>query len=316
MFFDSKTLILLGGVTASGKTQAATELATALEGSVVNADSLQLYADLPILTAAPTDADRAKIPHYLYGVLDHTQPSSAVFWLDMLEQSIEESETSALIVVGGTGLYLSTLMYGLSPIPDISDALRYQIRQQSKTIIASSGEHALYDCVAMRDPLIRGRIHPHHTQRLIRAWEVIEQTGKSIIAWQKEPRRKNPYPKSTLFILDMDRDALEERIRTRCKKMIEAGVIDEVKDFLEKTKGIFCPPYKAIGFQEIRDHIQGKLTLEEMIDQIVLATRQYAKRQQTWFRTQYPASDVSLIVPGEGKSPATSILNRLYSVQL
>lgn len=317
MFFDSKTLILIGGATASGKTRAAVELAIALEGAVLNADSMQLYRDLPILTAMPTLEQRHSFPHYLFGILDHAQTSSAIDWLNLIEKSIEnEVQTNACIVVGGTGLYLSSLMYGLSPIPDIDENLRYQIRQQGKALVLSSGQQALYECVVMRDPLIRGRIHPHHTQRLLRAWEVMEQTGRSIILWQQEPRQKNNYAKSILFVLDLDKDLLQQNIRMRCEEMIKAGVIDEVKMFLEKTKGVFCPLYKAIGLSEIRQYIDGHLTLDEMIEQIVQATKQYAKRQQTWFRTQYPASDVCLIPAGKDIQSASIILKKLYSLQL
>lgn len=316
IFFDSKTLILIGGATATGKSGAAVALATALDGSVINADSMQLYDGLPILTACPTAAVRKKVPHALYGVLPPTESASAVSWLQLLDQAIEKSETNALVVVGGTGLYLSALMYGLSPIPDISEALRHQIRQQANSLLLSSGTPALYECVATRDPLIRGRVHPNHTQRLIRAWEVIEQTGKSIVLWQKEPRQKNFYTKSPLFIFDLDRAQLDQKIHQRCVQMFADGVTDEVQTFLDQTSGVFCTPYKAIGFAEVREYLQGKCTQEEAIERMVIATRQYAKRQQTWFRTQYPAADVSLVRLDEGKSPAARIIDRLYASQL
>lgn len=314
IFFDSKTLILLGGPTASGKSAVAVELAKKLEGVVVNADSIQVYKDLPILTAVPSEASRQGIPHHLYQILDWDQTSSVTDWLQRVDVCVEnEWNSQAFVVIGGTGLYLSGLMYGLSPIPEVDEEVKLRVRKQGQSLLIASGPHALYERVVRVDPMVAGRIHPNHSQRLIRAWEVMEQTGRSIVLWQREPRLKNYYPKSQLFVIDTPRDTLTERIEQRCRRMINDGVLDEIKSFLDKTKGSWSSLHKSIGFFEFRQHIEGKTTLEEAIEQVVLATRQYAKRQQTWFRTQYEAQDVFLVPFVSPEEQANIILQRLMT---
>lgn len=314
MFFDYKTIILIGGATASGKSKVAVELATAIEGEIINSDSTQLYKDMPTLTAAPKKQEMCGITHHLYGVLENDQPSSAMNWLNLAANCIEQNESSkAFITVGGTGLYFSSLMYGLSPIPEITEIVRYQIRQKSKSLINSSGSRALYDCLLKKDPMIEGRIHPHNSQRLMRAWEVLEQTGKSIIAWQQEPREKNDYPKSPLFIIEAEKEALNKKIFERCNEMVKDGVLDEVKYFRDKTEGKYSPLFNAIGYTEFLKHIDGECSLDEAIEKVVISTRQYAKKQQTWFRTQYPATDVFIIPQDKPHIQASNILKYLYS---
>ncbi|MDR0632774.1 MAG: tRNA (adenosine(37)-N6)-dimethylallyltransferase MiaA [Holosporales bacterium] len=315
IFFSEKTIIPIGGTTASGKSAVAAELAVALEGEVVNADGLQLYKNLPILTAHPGEGMREIVKHHLYGVLECNEPSSAADWLDLLAVCLEDNNTAnAFITTGGTGLFFSSLLYGLSSIPNISDSVRFQVRQQGKSIIAASGEPALYACVVKKDPLIAGRIHPHHIQHLLRAWEVIEQTGVSIFQWQKEPRRKVEYHRAPLFVIDCNRDELQDRIERRFKEMIEAGVFEEVRLLRDSTMGKFFPIHKAVGYQEIKRHLDGEWSLEETIEEVVKNTCQYAKRQQTWFRTQYQAGDIVLIPPDSPQGQASMILKKLCSL--
>jgi tRNA dimethylallyltransferase len=313
MFFDNKTIILLGGATASGKSAVAIELATAIDAEIVNADSVQLYKDLPILTAAPTE--KRDIPHHMYGVLEWDQSTSAANWLNMFDHTMETiGSTNAFIATGGTGLYLSSLLYGLSPMPEVSESIRQYVQQQGRALISSSGSAALYECIVKRDPYIKGRIHPNHTQRLLRAWEVFEQTGRSIVLWQKEPRRKNQYSKSQLFVLDVDKETLAKRIETRFAEILKNGAVEEVRSFSEKTKGKNSPLNKVIGLAEIKHYIDGKISLEDATSYAVMATRQYAKRQQTWFRTQYAANDVYAIPNASPGEQASVIVKHLYSV--
>ena len=314
IFFDTKTLILLGGPTASGKSAVAVELAKKLSGVVVNADSVQVYKDLPILTAVPPEEDRKGVPHYLYQILDWDQPSSVNDWLQRVDSCVEsEWDSNAFCVVGGTGLYLSSLMYGLSPIPEVEEEVKARIRKQGQALLIASGPQALYERVVRVDPMVAGRIHPHHSQRLIRAWEVMEQTGRSIVLWQREPRLKNYYPKSQLFVIDSPRETLAERIEQRCRRMINDGVLDEIKVFLEKSQGNWSPLHKSIGFFEFKQYLDGRYTLEEAITQVASATRQYAKRQQTWFRTQYEAQDVFLVPFTSPQEQADVIIQRLLA---
>ncbi|MDR3285555.1 MAG: tRNA (adenosine(37)-N6)-dimethylallyltransferase MiaA [Holosporales bacterium] len=314
IYFSEKTIIPLGGATASGKSDIAIEFAVALEGEVVNADSRQLYKDLPILTANPTQDDMKLVKHNLYGIYDYDKTQSAANWLNLVSNLLEENNSNVFVTVGGTGLYLSSLIYGLTPIPEISESVRYQVRQQGKALITSSGETALYACIVKKDPLIAGRIHPNHTQRLLRAWEVFEQTGRSIISWQQEPRRKIDAPKSPLFVIDLDRQKLQDRITQRCWKMVEMGVIEEIKNFIEFSHGKFSPLLNTIGFQEFKQYIDGKCPLETAIKNVIKSTCQYAKRQQTWFRTQYNAGDIILIPNDSPQNQASMILKNLYAL--
>jgi tRNA dimethylallyltransferase len=314
VLFDTKTILLLGGPTASGKSAVAVEIAAALDAEVVNADSIQLYKGLPILTAIPSSKDQQGIPHHLYGILNHDQPLSVAYWLNLLDSCVDSIDTTcAFIATGGAGLYLSSLLYGLSPIPEVSESVRIDIRQKGFAIINSSGSDALYECVVKKDPHISGRIHPRHVQRLLRAWEVFEQTGRSIVLWQKEPRVKNKYLKSQLFVLDVDKTTLTKRIEIRCLEMIKNGVIDEVKDFVKTTGDIAFPLQKAVGFTEIKNYLNGKYSMEDMISFIKMATHRYAKRQQTWFRTQYAAHDVFFVPFDRPQAQAAAIVKHLYS---
>jgi tRNA dimethylallyltransferase len=315
IYFNEKTIIPIGGPTASGKSAVALEVAVGLEGDVVNADSLQLYKEIPILTAQPAQKEMEIAKHHLYGVYNYNESPSAGDWLGRVSGVVESDDSAGVLVtVGGTGLYLSSLMYGLSPIPEISDSVRFQVRQQGRTIVASSGEMALYACVVKKDPMIAGRIHPNHTQRLLRAWEVVEQTGRSIVYWQKEPRHKIENPRSPLFVLDLDRQSLHERIEKRCRQMVEVGVLDEIRQLLEITGGRSAPICKAIGFHEFKRHVDGECSLEDAINDVVVSTCQYAKRQQTWFRTQYQAGDIILIQNDTPQNQASMILKSLYSL--
>jgi tRNA dimethylallyltransferase len=314
MVCEEKSVVLIGGATACGKSAVALELAAALDAEIINADSMQLYKDLPLLSASPLKDEMCGIRHHLYGVLDYHESSSAGDWLNRVDECLGRTQSSLLIMVGGTGLYLSSFLYGLSPIPEISDVIRYSVRQQAKAIMKSSGVLALYDCLVKKDPLIQGVIHPAHTQRLIRAWEVFEQTGISIQSWQKKPRVKNDYPKSQLFVLDADRTTLYQRIQERCLTMIKRGVLDELRAFMKKAADCYSPLHKAVGYSEFFQHLQGKITLEEAINQTVTASLQYAKRQQTWFRTQYQSSDVFQIHPDTPSQQASQIVKQLYKV--
>lgn len=314
IFFDTKTLILLGGPTASGKSAVAVELAQRMSGEVLNADSTQVYKDLPTLTAVPSEAERGGVPHHLYQILNWEETSSVADWLNRVDVCVSENwDSNTFITVGGTGLYLSSLMYGLSPIPEISEEVRSKVRKQGQALLISSGPFALYEQVVRRDPMVAGRIHPNHSQRLLRAWEVFEQTNRSIVLWQKEPRLKNSYPKSQLFVVEVPQDVLEENIARRCRKMVENGVLDEVKAFMEVTKGAWSPLHRSLGFFEFKQVVEGKQPLEEALEHIVVETRQYAKRQRTWFRTQYEGKDVCSVPYAPPAEQADFILNRLMS---
>ncbi len=281
MDFKSK-IFLIYGPTASGKSNFAIKLAKKIKGEIINADSMQVYKELKILSARPDKKKFQKIRHHLYGF----QKSSAYFstgdWLKKVIKKINEvkKRENIPILVGGTGLYFKAVTEGLAKFPEIPNNFRNQIRLLQKTI----GQKKFYTKLLKIDPLIVKYIHPTDTQRSIRAYEVKLYTKKSIIDWY---RNTNSYFKESDFIklyIDYPRTELIEKINLRTKQMLNNGAILEVKKFLKlkisKNKSIS----KAIGVAEIKDFIKKKLEKNEVIEKISIKTRQYAKRQVTWAR--------------------------------
>lgn len=286
----SKQIIhVVGGPTASGKSAHALELASIKNGVIVNADSMQIYDDLPTLTAQPSEKDKQEVPHLLYGELHPNEPSSAGNWREMVEPIIHKIllEGKVPIIVGGSGLYIRSLMEGLSPIPDIPQ----DVRDKAVKLHEELGNPGFYDELYRRDQVMAVRFHPYHTARLIRAWEVIEATGKSLSEWQKLPLLTPPddWVFDVKLILP-DRDILYKRCNDRFHKMIEGGAIEEVKAFDEAIENGEIRDnvalVKALGAPALRSYVQGEISLEEAVTKAQGQTRQYAKRQVTWFKHQ------------------------------
>tara|TARA_B100000902_G_scaffold34403_1_gene41396 strand:- start:23513 stop:24421 length:909 start_codon:yes stop_codon:yes gene_type:complete len=281
MDFKSK-IILIYGPTASGKTQFAIKIAKKVRGEIINADSMQVYKDLKILTARPLKNDMKNIKHHLYGIKSSNNEFSTGEWINLAISKIEsiQKKNKVPILVGGTGLYFKAITDGLVKIENITKKNRNKIRDLQKKI----GQKKFYEKLTKVDPLSSININPTDVQRSIRAYEVKIFTNKSIFDWYKET--KSIFNKKELFKLyiDFPRLQLIERINSRTKKMLQNGSILEVKKFLSlkvsKNKSIS----KAIGVLEIKDLIQKKLTLEQVIEKISIKTRQYAKRQATWAR--------------------------------
>jgi tRNA dimethylallyltransferase len=283
------TVHIVIGPTASGKTAYAIELAGRLNGAVINCDSMQVYDGLPILTAQPTETERGKIPHYLFGVLHPNDACNAARWRVMAIEKINEilAAGKTPIIAGGTGLYVKALTEGLSPIPAIPKNIRDAAIQKQNEM----GNPAFHGELQKRDPVMAARLNPNDTQRLIRAWEVFEHTGRSLAAWQTEtPDAPPPEWHFEIHKLMPVREELNERINTRFIAMIENGALDEVKAFNDRIdRGEVRPDTPlnvAHGFEYLRRHLQGELSLEEAIDLSQTQSRQYAKRQMTWFRHQ------------------------------
>lgn len=280
----NQTVHIVCGPTAGGKSARAMEMAVRLNGVIINCDSLQIYDGLPILTAQPTAEDRAAISHELYGVLKPEENFSAGNWRDKVEPIIRKilSENKTPIIVGGSGLYIKALTEGFSPIPNVPSEIRDAAILKQKEI----GTTAMHQDLQKRDPEMAARVHPHHTSRLLRAWEILEATGKSLAFWQKQPL-SGPPPGMQFEIHKIipERDILYKRCNARFLQMIENGVIEEVKDFASQY-GSSVPLTKALGYRSLLNYLEGKLRKDEAIEQAQGETRRYAKRQVTWFKHQ------------------------------
>jgi tRNA dimethylallyltransferase len=277
-------LIIISGPTASGKSYLADITSQKHDSVIINADSMQIYKELPILTAQP----QKKTEKYtLYGILDYRTHCSAGKWVELATKKIDETIAAdkRAIVVGGTGLYLKSLLYGIVNIPDIDPEIRQKVRNLLKEI----GKEKFYKLLNDKDSQATKTIHANDSQRMMRAMEVLEQTGKSITSF-KGSENAVRYKDYTHICLFPDREFLYQNCNSRFKSMLASGAIDEVKS-LKRQINRDNKDYmlkKAIGFREISDYLDGNFSLEEATEKASQATRNYAKRQLTWFRNQMP----------------------------
>ncbi|MGE5506133.1 MAG: tRNA (adenosine(37)-N6)-dimethylallyltransferase MiaA [Actinomycetota bacterium] len=282
--------VAIAGPTASGKSGLALAVAEEFGGVVVNADSMQVYDVLSVLTARPSAADEARVPHRLYGVLSPAEACSAARWRGMAAAEMRAAwDTGRLpVVVGGTGLYLRALQDGLSPIPEVPDAVRTAARAR----LAEVGNAAFHAELAARDPVMAARLDPGNSQRLVRAFEVIEATGRSLADWQAVPPEGAVAARWLTLALLPPRDALYAACDGRFRRMVEAGALDEVRTLAAMNLPADLPAMKALGVPELAAHLAGTLPLDQAIAAAQQATRNYAKRQLTWFRHQLRAPEV------------------------
>jgi tRNA dimethylallyltransferase len=282
-------VIVIGGPTASGKSSLAMAVAERLDGVVINGDAIQVYRDLRILTARPGDADERRAPHRLYGMLDATETCSAGRWQELALAEITAAKEAGkrAVVVGGTGLYLRALMEGIAPIPDIPADIRVAARAR----YAEIGGDEFYAELAVRDPVIAARLEPADGQRLMRAWEVTEATGRSLAQWQNEPVVA-PELDFTMIVLTPPRGDIYAACDTRLDAMVADGAFDEVDALMQRTEAenldSSLPILKAVGYADLAAHLAGRTTLEAAVAAAQQQTRRYAKRQMTWFRHQLP----------------------------
>ena len=275
--------LIVAGPTASGKSALAAELAQRLRGMVINADSMQVYRELRILTARPTPAEEAAVPHALYGVRPAAAPSSAAWWRAAALDAMEAARTAGRrpILCGGTGLYLQALTQGLADIPDPGPAARTEAR----ALLADGGPAALHARLSEADPATAATLRPSDGQRLARAWEVWRGTGRGLAAWHAAA----PTPPAWSFrmmLLDPPRDMLRDAIEKRFTAMLTAGALPEAAALLALRLDPALPALRAHGMPELSAHLRGELTLEEAKGRAISATRRYTKRQATWFRHQ------------------------------
>ena len=280
-----KATIVLAGPTASGKSALALAIAEAFGGVVINADSMQVYRELRVITARPTPADEARVAHRLYGVLAADDPCSAGRWRDLALGEIAEVWAAGRlpIVVGGTGLYFRALTEGLAPVP----AVPGELRAAAKALHRRIGGVRFHAALAARDPEMANQLNPGDSQRLIRAYEVWEATGKSLTEWHSLPPA-GPALAGRHFTLVMapPRDWLYGRCGRRLDHMLAAGAVDEVRALAAADLAPSLPLMKALGVPELLGHVRGELDLPAAVERAKMQTRRYAKRQISWFKNQ------------------------------
>jgi tRNA dimethylallyltransferase len=274
-------LALIAGPTASGKSARALDLAEREGGTIINADASQVYRDLRVLSARPSVADEARVPHRLFGHRDGALACSAADWAEDAKAAIAETHAAGRlpILVGGTGLYMRTLLDGIAPVPEIEAAVRAAVR----ALPAAEARAAL----EREDPAAANRLHPHDSGRSMRALEVIRSTGRPIAAWRAD--RIGGIRRSVALevtLIDPPVDELYARCDARVEQMIADGAVEEVAALLARKLDPALPILRAIGVPQLAAYLRGDSSLDEAIAAIRLATRHYAKRQRTWFRNQ------------------------------
>lgn len=275
------TALIVAGPTASGKSALALALAERLSGVIINTDSMQVYRDLRVLTARPTRAEEARIPHRLYGIRPAGEAGSVAWWREQaLEAMAGEHAAGRLpILTGGTGMYFAALTQGIAAIP----APTPDAREEARRLLAEIGPAELHAGLAKVDPATAHRLHPSDSQRIARAWEVWRSTGQGLAAWQN--RRTAPAPwRFKAILLDPPREALRAAIATRFDAMLAAGAIEEVRALLEQGLDPALPAMRAHGVPELSAFLRGTMTLDQARTRTELITGQYTKRQATWFR--------------------------------
>ncbi len=283
--------VLIAGPTASGKSAAALALAEAARNGgrrawIVNADSMQVYDALHVLTARPSPADEARVPHRLYGHAPAEIAYSVGAWLREMQAVLEDArKTDALVIAaGGTGLYFKALTEGLASIPPVPASVRRRLSE----LLAERGVALLHDRLRRSDAAAADTIRPGDPQRVLRALEVFEGTGRSILEWQRTRAAPPLLPPEAAarFVVEAPRSTLYARIENRFDRMVEVGALDEVAALLRRGLDPDLPVMKAIGVRAFAAHLRGDATLEDAVAQAKAESRRYAKRQTTWFRQQ------------------------------
>lgn len=280
-----RNAILIAGPTASGKSAYALEHAKRLKGSIVNCDSMQVYSVLKLLTARPGIRDMQTVPHHLYGYVHPSQKFSTGQWLADVASLLRSTKLDGCrpVFVGGTGLYFRALLGGLSDMPQIPDSLRSRLRRE----LIERGSGGLHENLSEKDPLAAASINPGDPQRVLRALEVFEVSGRSILEWQK--RQSPPLVDSASaqkYVLLPERPVLRQRLEQRFDRMIDQGALAEIAELRELALDPAMPAMKAIGVPQLMAAAEGQVDLEAAVENAKTATRQYAKRQMTWFRNQ------------------------------
>ncbi len=273
-------IILIAGPTGSGKSEIALRLAKKINGEIINADSMQVYKEIKILSARPESY--SNVSHYIYGNISVKNNFSAGEWLKKVKLNLKKiiKKKKQPIFVGGTGLYFKLLTEGISNIPKIPDSIRIKARKLN----AKLGNDKFYRLLIKLDPLIQNKIKKNDTHRLIRAYEVITFTKKSLIDWQKKNINYFSNYHFIKIFINPENSFLQKLLRLRLKKMFELGAVDEVKKFLKLKINKSLPANKILGIEEIKKYLDKKIPLEQAFEETFIRTRRYVKRQRTWFR--------------------------------
>lgn len=290
MTADQPPALLVAGPTASGKSALALALAERFGGTVINADSMQLYRELRVVTARPTPEEEALVPHRLYGVHPAGGAASVAWWRGQALAAMTEARAGGRlpILCGGTGLYFASLAQGLSDIPAIPAAAR----EEARRLLVEHGPAALHALLAAEDPVTAARLRPSDSQRIARAWEVWRGTGRGLADWQAGGGT-GPAPwRFAAILIDPPRDALRAAIAARWDAMLAGGAIEEVRALVAQGLDPALPAMRAHGVPELAAHLAGRMTLAEASARAILNTGQYTKRQATWFR-HHALADVS-----------------------
>lgn len=276
--------ILIAGPTASGKSALAMAFAERIGGAIINADSMQVYREIPILSARPTAADEARVPHLLYGHVPASEPYSAGRFVREARDAIEAARKAGRvpIITGGTGLYFKALTEGLAPIPDIPAPIRQHWRREAER----TGTEQLHAFLAARDPRMAARLAPQDTQRIVRALEVLEATGRSLADWQEEIAEPVLDPARAIRLVVLpDRFDLHRHAEARFDAMLERGALAEAEAFAALGLDPDLPAARALGLRPLMAHLAGDTTLAAAVAAAKAETRQYIKRQTTWIRS-------------------------------
>lgn len=285
-------LICVGGPTACGKSAHAMALAAERPSVIINADAMQVYRGLPILTAQPSDQDKQAVPHKLYEVMDVSEAGSVAKWVKLASHAIRSAQEVGLtpILVGGTGMYFKALLEGLADIPHIPTELRDELTQKYQKM----GPAAFHAELTKQDPDIAARLSPTDSQRVIRAYAVWLHTGIPLSHFQATTRPAYTGP-VVYHLLLPPRETIHANINARFETMIAAGALDEAKWFMERNVSADLPANKILGLKELTAYFMRTLSKEEAVEQAKLRTRQYAKRQSTWFRNQWRHAEISVV---------------------
>jgi len=277
--------VALMGATGTGKSALAMRVTQAAGTSIICCDSMQLYHGLDIGTAKPTQAERAAVPHFLVDCCDLPDMYSAARWANEARAVIQqENEQGRMpLIVGGTGLYLRALLQGFADIPPEKP----EVRQRFEALQQEAGTEALYRLLQHKDPEMALRLKAGDTQRIMRALTVCESTGKTLSAWQQRDNHAVPID-CPVFVLDVPREVLRQRLADRFHAMMKSGWLDEVRWLDSQKLPDTHPVLRAVGYRQLRDHLHGRLGLDQAVDDGITATRRYAKRQVTWFHNQTP----------------------------
>jgi len=276
--------ILIAGPTASGKSSAALKLAQACNGAIINADSMQIYRELRILSARPSAADEAVVPHYLYGSVAAARAYSTGMWVEDIALTLETvwSQGRTPIIVGGTGLYFYALENGLSQVPDIP----VEVREKWREKLAAEGVAPLYEALKSLDYPLAEKLKPNDSQRIVRALEVMEATGVSLSEWHARDHSTPVLAGDDIvrLVISVERQEVYRRCDQRLDTMIEAGGLDEVRDLLALKLDARLPAMKALGVPQLGKYLKGEVALEYAVEKTKTETRRYAKRQLTWLK--------------------------------